>query len=622
MRFRLAVSGLAFLQRCGWVPFFFHQWKRVPPFCLMAGLLPALLVPTAVAQSFTNTPIFQFAVFYNPVLEINPGAPFTINGKVHCNTNIYCTGNSVSQPLTFLSSVDAAGIVSTNPSPLDPQNYGLRRGNVIFPAGSPITNSGTLNLPLGTSATNYTYAAIESLLGMPPMAYALGTADAYTANGEHYFANNADLIITNDAATGTNITVLYQNQYNSPNYLIRVSPDAMGNISTNVSYSTNQVTHIITTNTIWVTNMWYSYVTNVTFYDYREGDNVRALQIDVGKLGAWLGNTNSTGGWQYELMNTAGGTDKGHVINSIYVYNSVVPTVSQLPAVRLINGAQLPTNTCGAYQASGLGIATAQPIYVKGHYNVTTNGVNFAYGLGSTTNNTLPAAFYADAITILSSNWSDSYNASTNLSARNASSDTTINAACLEGIVPSNGSYYSGGLENFLRLLENWSGKTVTYNGSFVVMFPSIYATNCWRLSGIYYNPPTRKWGFDTNFLDVAKLPPFTPVVVDNATNPPVITTQPQSQIVPLGNNATFGVAANGSGSLSYQWRFNGTNISAATGTTLTLTNVQFSQAGNYTVLVTNAFGSILSSNAVLTVTGQSPAIQTQPTNHTILHSN
>jgi hypothetical protein len=53
---------------------------------------------------------------------------------------------------------------------------------------------------------------------------------------------------------------------------------------------------------------------------------------------------------------------------------------------------------------------------------------------------------------------------------------------------------------------------------------------------------------------------------------------------------------------LSYQWNFYGTNLSGATNTSLTLTNVQAWQAGNYAVLVTNAYGSILSSNAVLTV--------------------
>ena len=91
--------------------------------------------------------------------------------------------------------------------------------------------------------------------------------------------------------------------------------------------------------------------------------------------------------------------------------------------------------------------------------------------------------------------------------------DTCVNAAALEGIVPSNGTAYSGGVENFLRLLENWTGRTITYNGSIVVMFPSQYATNVWQTTGVYYNAPTRKWGFDLNFTDQGRLPPLTPQV-------------------------------------------------------------------------------------------------------------
>jgi hypothetical protein len=83
---------------------------------------------------------------------------------------------------------------------------------------------------------------------------------------------------------------------------------------------------------------------------------------------------------------------------------------------------------------------------------------------------------------------------------------------------------------------------------------------------------------------------------------PPVILTQPPDQTVMVGGSATFNVTASGTLPLAYQWNFNGTNIVGATNTSLTLTNVQLYQAGNYTVLVTNAYGSILSSNAVLTV--------------------
>jgi hypothetical protein len=81
----------------------------------------------------------------------------------------------------------------------------------------------------------------------------------------------------------------------------------------------------------------------------------------------------------------------------------------------------------------------------------------------------------------------------------------------MEGIVPSDGTYYSGGVENFMRLLEQWSGHTLTYNGSIVVMFPSQYATTPWQKNGNYYSVPTRQWGFDNNFKDSSKLPPLTP---------------------------------------------------------------------------------------------------------------
>ena len=91
------------------------------------------------------------------------------------------------------------------------------------------------------------------------------------------------------------------------------------------------------------------------------------------------------------------------------------------------------------------------------------------------------------------------------------------------------------------------------------------------------------------------------------APTPPAITMQPASQTNFVGTTATFSVTASGTAPLSYQWNFGGTNIVGATNTSLTLTNVQFNQAGNYGVLVTNLYSSILSSNAVLTVNSPPP---------------
>ena len=90
---------------------------------------------------------------------------------------------------------------------------------------------------------------------------------------------------------------------------------------------------------------------------------------------------------------------------------------------------------------------------------------------------------------------------------------------------------------------------------------------------------------------------------------PPGITAQPTNQTVVVGGTVTFTVMAGGTPPLSYQWNFNGTNISGATNTLLTLTNVQSSQAGNYAVLVTNTLGSVLSSNAVLMANSLPPCV-------------
>ena len=100
---------------------------------------------------------------------------------------------------------------------------------------------------------------------------------------------------------------------------------------------------------------------------------------------------------------------------------------------------------------------------------------------------------------------------------------------------------------------------------------------------------------------------------------PPIITAQPQSQTVIVGSNVTFSVGAIGLPPLTYQWQFNAAALPAATNSTLTLTNVQFSQAGDYTVVVSNNAGSVTSAVATLTVILPPPApiadFAAEPTN-------
>lgn len=83
----------------------------------------------------------------------------------------------------------------------------------------------------------------------------------------------------------------------------------------------------------------------------------------------------------------------------------------------------------------------------------------------------------------------------------------------------------------------------------------------------------------------------------------PSITSPPQSRSVIAGTNVTFSVTAAGSAPFSYRWRLNGTNIPGAISSSLSLNNVQPSQAGGYSVVVSNAAGTATSSTANLTVT-------------------
>src|ERR1700677_2612498 len=107
---------------------------------------------------------------------------------------------------------------------------------------------------------------------------------------------------------------------------------------------------------------------------------------------------------------------------------------------------------------------------------------------------------------------------------------------------------------------------------------------------------------------------------------PPVITSQPVSQTVTVGQTATFNVTATGTGPLTYQWFDNGTAISGATSSSYTTPAATSTASGSvFTVTVTNASGTVTSNPATLTVSAGSttvnpnaPLIITQPANQTV----
>jgi alpha-tubulin suppressor-like RCC1 family protein len=110
-----------------------------------------------------------------------------------------------------------------------------------------------------------------------------------------------------------------------------------------------------------------------------------------------------------------------------------------------------------------------------------------------------------------------------------------------------------------------------------------------------------------TGIYSVVASNPFGPATTSSTlltVSPAIFVLPPLSQLVFAGTTANFGMAALSTVPLSYQWQFNGTNISGATGTTLVLSNLIPTQQGAYTMVLSNAYGTVASADANLSVIG------------------
>ena len=175
-----------------------------------------LYTVTASVRQVVNAtiiPLFQFAVFYNMNLEIDPGAAMILRGPVFSNQGLWAGTPNVQ----FMSTVAAAGWIyndATDPTNTDPwaigkSDSGTPNGNFAI---KPIPNEDSLTLPIGT---NNNPAAVEAIINLPPGTNGAPNPYAYTTNGQIYLFNESDLIISNSAkglagTLGTNITIWYQ----------------------------------------------------------------------------------------------------------------------------------------------------------------------------------------------------------------------------------------------------------------------------------------------------------------------------------------------------------------------------------------------------------------------------
>lgn len=390
-----------------------------------------------------SIPVFQFAIFFNSLLEFTMAAPLVVRGRVHANSNIFL-GSSAS--LTLGEAVTATGTIGKQA--WFGQTLADYTGTITY-SSTATSNTSALTLPIGT---NNTAAAVREVINIPPSGESMSSS-----MGQQRFYNKAEMLIL---VSNSTVTVRVKTPFDA------------------------------TPVTIPWTNSSYFINTNASFTDQREGKTMKTTELDIAKFRTWAA-TNAS------VIAKLGASNPP---NLIYVADDRTVTTSQKTAVRLINGQTLPSR--------GLTLATVNPLYVKGHFNCTN-----AAHLGTTnTSSSRPASLVADALTVQSGAWSDAASASSYTS--RVATDTTINAALLAGMVYTSAdgtTSRSGGVVNFPRLLEAWSGRTLTLNGSLVNLFNSARATAQFQWPGAYYTAPSRNFNFDPNFLDSTKLPPGSP---------------------------------------------------------------------------------------------------------------
>ncbi|AXY73420.1 T9SS C-terminal target domain-containing protein [Paraflavitalea soli] len=171
-----------------------------------------------------------------------------------------------------------------------------------------------------------------------------------------------------------------------------------------------------------------------------------------------------------------------------------------------------------------------------------------------------------------------------------------------QGCAINGGTFFNGGISNWPA---TYGGKYffLDYCGSWIDYINPTSPSRVSFATGLSGGNVYMKQGTDGNLYYLRRDNSSLYRIVYTGNQAPTITTQPQNTSVVIGGTATFTVAATGSPAPTYQWRKGTTNISGATGTTYSITNVQPSHAGQYNVVVTNSSGTVTSSNATLTVT-------------------
>ena len=420
----------------------------------------SVTVNQTIARHKTYT--FQHAVFYVDDLEMLPGASMTLSGRVHSNSSVYVgTHNTFTLNTNYFHSAEDI--------------YYHRKDDGTTLGGSVrILVNGTTDYELMKKPAEVALDSNRDDWYSESQLRWLGTV----ASSEHGVTARAAPVIESI----------------QPDSFFSTTAQNAGMQITRNSDGTYTIYH--KGSTISSTDLPGGTITESSFQDNREGKIVSVTNIDIQKLNQreeftdLNSNESYDAGESYIDANGNGEYDPSYFPSGEIIYATRVDSSSAQPnGIRIVNGSELN---------GPVTIVSNNPVYVQGDYNnINKKG----------------SAVIADAINILSNNWNDGISS---FSSRNATS-TSVNAAFITGIVPTpdGGGTYSGGLENYPRLHENWTNDTLQIRGSFVELWESDIAQGSWLYGSPRYTAPVRNWDYDTGFNDPNNLPPYTPCAVE-----------------------------------------------------------------------------------------------------------
>lgn len=406
-----------------------------------------------------RTSLFMYQIFFQDELEILPGPNFNLTGLIHSNSDIYLNSNNnlniYTDSLTSAGSIyrgrldrsEVSGNVNITETDKD--------GSLVEMDGSDdADNSDWVDI----ATTNWKGTVKDQALGATEQQ--APTLRSFEPGG--YYDSNAGMNIKVDTSGA------------EPTYKISVG----GGSAT--TYTSAELSGALSESLV---------------YDYREhpsGSNpanntpVKVTNIDINALESIVGV--SSNGVVYMSRDDAVPDNDG---------DQFTPDPNRVVSgFKLVNSATLNNPQT---------FISDLPVYVQGDFNRHTSTDPDA-------DTWQPCAVVSDAITVLSNNWDDSgsnwqdpaVDPNTNMP---SAISTEYNFVFITGNVPTESGQYSGGLENFPRFLENWSGQTVDISGGFIQLFRSKYATGNWSY-GDYYRAPNRDWKSESRFSNLNDLPP------------------------------------------------------------------------------------------------------------------